>query len=116
MSTIVKLSRPVEYKGQQLREVELHLEKLTGTDLIQVETQLSAEGKFTLVSDTSKLFQVRVAARAASMPAEVLEGLSAQDFNQVCGAVQAFLLSSGSAEAEAEPADEEKEKGRQGKS
>lgn len=74
--------------------LDLKMDELTGWDLIEVETQMNAEGKFALMADYSKVFQARVAARAAKMPVEVLEALPARDFNKIVSAVQLFLMGS----------------------
>ena len=50
--------------------------------------------------DYSKVYLIRVAARAAKIPAEVLEGLSARDFTFVSNRVQNFLMESDSEIAE----------------
>ena len=91
----VALSKPLSHKGQSLDEIELKLEEMTGRDLLEVETQMNAEGKF-LVTDFSKAYQVKIAAKAAKIPAEELENLSARDFNKVTSAVQLFLVGSDS--------------------
>lgn len=91
----VALSKPLSHKGQSLDEIELKLEEMTGRDLLEVETQMNAEGKF-LVTDFSKAYQLRIAAKAARIPVEVLEGLSARDFTKVVSAVQLFLVGSDS--------------------
>lgn len=77
-------------------EIDLALDELTGWDLIEVETQMNAEGKFLLMADYSKAFQARVAAKSARIPVEVLEALPARDFNKIASTVQFFLMGSAS--------------------
>lgn len=93
--TKIKLNKPLQYKGQSISEIELNLEEMKGRDLIEIETQMNADGKF-LVTDFSKAYQVKIAAKAAKIPAEELENLSARDFNKVTSAVQLFLVGSDS--------------------
>ena len=94
----IKLKKPLKHKGEYLNELDIPLENLTGSDLIEVETQMQKSGKFALMPDYSKIYQIRVAARAARIPVEVLEGLSASDFTKVTSGVQNFLMGSDSAE------------------
>ena len=70
----IALSKPLQHKGQALTEIELKLEEMQGRDLIEIETQMNAEGKF-LVTDFSKAYQLKIAAKSARIPAEVLENL-----------------------------------------
>lgn len=91
----ITLSKPLQHKGQALTEIELKLEEMQGRDLIEIETQMNAEGKF-LVTDFSKAYQLKIAAKSARIPAEVLENLPARDFNKIVSAVQLFLVGSDS--------------------
>jgi hypothetical protein len=83
-----------------LRELDIPLENLTGSDLIEVEQQVLRSGKIALVQEYSKCYLIRVAARAARIPVEVLEGLSARDFTAVVNRVQNFLTESDSGTGE----------------
>jgi hypothetical protein len=51
----------LRHKGQELTELDIPLESLTGADLINVEQQLTKSGKITLMADYSKVYLVRVA-------------------------------------------------------
>jgi hypothetical protein len=99
----VKLQKALKHKGQELTELDIPLETLTGADLIEVEQQLIQAGKLTLMADFAKVYLIRVAARAARIPVEVLESLSARDFTVVTGRVQGFLMGSDSGTDETEP-------------
>ncbi|MBQ7263476.1 MAG: phage tail assembly protein [Synergistaceae bacterium] len=92
----VTLTRPIEHKGKPLRELDMDLDGLTGRDLLDVEQDIFRSGKILMMSDFSKLYLVRVAARAARVPFEVLEGLGARDFNALAQEVQSFLIGTGS--------------------
>jgi hypothetical protein len=98
----VELSKPfsVEIGGKSVEYdvLELPLEEMTGADVIAVENQMASEGKVTVAPEFSKLFQVRLAARAVKVPAQTLERLPLRDFARVTGAVQGFLLGSGSSD------------------
>lgn len=92
----VQLKKCLTHKGEELRELDIPLENLTGADLIDVEQQLFRSGKVALMPDYSKVYLIRVAARAARIPVEVLEQLSARDFTIVTNKVQNFLMESDS--------------------
>jgi hypothetical protein len=92
----IPLKKALRHKGQDLKELDIPLETLTGTDLIDVEQQVFQSGKLALMQDFSKIYLIRVAARAAKIPAEVLENLSARDFTVVTNRVQGFLMGSDS--------------------
>jgi hypothetical protein len=96
MKMNIKLKKALRHKGQELIELDIPLENLTGTDLIEVEQQLFKSGKVALMPDYSKVYLIRVAARAARIPVEVLENLSARDFTIVTNQVQSFLMESDS--------------------
>lgn len=98
----IKLKKALRHKGQELTELDIPLENLTGSDLIEVEQQLARSGKIMLIADVSKVYLIRVAGRAAKIPVEVLENLSARDFTVVTNRVQGFLMESDSGTDETE--------------
>lgn len=88
----VQLGKSLRHKGEELNELDIPLEDLTGADLIDVEQQMVRAGKVVVVEESSKVYLIRVAARAARIPVEVLEQLSARDFTRVTNRVQNFLM------------------------
>lgn len=96
----VKLTKPLRHKGAELRELDVDVEGLTGRDLLDVEQEIFRSGKILVMADFAKVYLIRVAARAARIPVEVLEQLPARDFNAVTNEVQAFLTGSGSETSE----------------
>lgn len=98
----VQLGKNLKHKGADLNELDIPLEDLTGADLIDVEQQIFKSGKVALMPDYAKVYLIRVAARAARIPVEVLEQLSARDFTNVTNKVQNFLMGSDSGIVEME--------------
>jgi hypothetical protein len=98
----VKLKKALRHKGKDLLELDIPLENLVGMDLIDVEQQLARSGKIMMIAEFSKGYLIRIAARAAKIPVEVLESLSAQDFTTVTNQVQNFLMGSDSGTGETE--------------
>lgn len=93
------LEKPLKFRGDELRALELNLDDLTGNDLIEVEQQIDNfnDGRLILLPEYSKKYLIAVAARALHMPVEVLRALNARDFTKLTGAVQIFLTGSASA-------------------
>ena len=104
----VQLKKALKHKGQELTELDIPLENLTGLDLIEVERQVADanDKKALILPEFSKSYLAAVASRAARIPVEVLQTLSARDFTTVTGAVQNFLTGSDS-ETEGQPSLEE---------
>lgn len=96
----IKLKRAILYKGEELRELDIPLENLTGNDLIEAEEQIMKTGLAGQVMDISRVYMITVAARAARIPVEALRQTSANDFNKIVNAVRDFLASSDSEESE----------------
>lgn len=94
----VQLKKALKHKGQELTELDIPLENLTGHDLIEVEKQIADanDKKALILPEFSKSYLAAVAGRAAHIPVEVLWTLSARDFTAVTGAVQNFLTGSDS--------------------
>ena len=103
----IELSKPFEFEvgGKKVRhtELEIPLEEMTGSDIIAVENKMLSDGQNSMLGDFSKQFQIRLAARAAKIPVQVLERLPLRDFNKVVIKVQRFLLDSESENPEEEP-------------
>lgn len=96
----IELSTPIKHRGEFVQELNIPLEELTGSDLIAVEGEMNRAGEFTIMYDYSKSYLLRIAARAAKIPIEVLRGMSARDFTQVTSKVSIFLMGSGSEDAD----------------
>jgi len=94
----VQLKKSLSHKGQEFTELDIPLENLTGHDLIEVEKQLADanDKKALILPEFSKSYLAAVASRAARIPVEVLQTLSARDFTAVTNAVQNFLTGSDS--------------------
>ena len=93
----IKLKKPIRHQGQEVSEIDLDLDALTGDDLIAVEDQIFKTGGNPLQNtDLSRVYHITVAARALHMPVETLRGMCARDFARVVNEVRNFLLVSDS--------------------
>lgn len=91
---IIEFSKEYTFEGKSYASIELDLDSLTGADLEAAEQAVIATtGAFsTLIAETSKPFQIAVAARAAKQPIEFFRKLPANDCTKVTLAVSNFLL------------------------
>lgn len=83
----------------------MDFDALTGADIIQVESEMMLQGRFTMFNDFAKIYYARMAAKAAKIPGILLDKLPARDFTRVAGAAQNFLQaldSSGESEKQQE--------------
>lgn len=90
-ANIIKLSKPVEWEGERVEELNLNLDDLTGIDLEAAEREWVMSGGVGM-AETSKIYLLAVAARATGKRVEVLRRLSAKDYTKVSVMVQNFLL------------------------
>lgn len=88
----VIFSEPYNFEGEEYTEIELDLNKLTGTDLIAAETEVRMLGDQTITLEYSRLYLASVASKAIKKPIEFITKLPAKDFTEVTLRVQDFLL------------------------
>ena len=99
----IKLTKAINFHGENLKELDLNLEGLTGNDLINAEKQAMIDENLPMVTDFTRVYQIAIAAQALKMPVEVLRELPIKAFTKITSEVQRFLLdsaSSGTEEAE----------------
>lgn len=87
-----RLSTPFEYEGKKYEELTFDFGALSGNDAIMIEEELEGINKYILAPETSKAYQSRMAARAAEVPADLIEALPLQDFNRITSAARNFLV------------------------
>lgn len=99
----IQLKKAITHKGQELQELDVDLDRLTGNDLIDVEEQAMRAGNNAFsATDFSRVYLIAVAARAAKIPVEVLRMMNAHDFNKVVTEVRNFLTLTDSDESNGE--------------
>lgn len=95
----ITLIKPIVFQGEEVKEIEFDLDGLTGEDMIYVDRVFLSTSDINqgiTIKETSKEYQILVAARAARQPAELFYKLKAKDFSRVTLRVQNFLLVEGS--------------------
>lgn len=92
----ITLTKALQYRDEELQELDLELDTLTGNDLIDVEEELKRKGVTVNAWEYSRTYLIAVAARALHIPAEALKGLNVKDFTAVVNEVLSFLAGAGS--------------------
>ena len=90
-----KFKRPFEYSGATYTELTFNFERLTGRDMVAIETEMQMNNEYALSPEISRNFQSKLAARAAGIGSDVLDAMPLKDFNKITGAARRFLLDSG---------------------
>ena len=90
-----KFQKPFECEGKKYSTLNFYFERLTGKDMIAIETEMQAMGEYALAPEISRGFQCRMAAKAGGVGADVLESMPLPDFNKITNAARDFLISSG---------------------
>lgn len=92
----VTFKRPVEYNGKKYTEITFDFEKLTGKDALEIENELTAQGKPLVIPAFSGDYLTRMAAKAADSPIgyDFFDIVSLRDFNAIRSAARSFLLQS----------------------
>ena len=87
----IKLSKPINYEGEQINELELDLDSLEGRDFIEAEREVGSS-EFTPMKEFSKAHLAILAARACGRPSDLIPLLGIKDFSKVTVEVQNFLF------------------------
>lgn len=88
----IKLSKPFVVNGNEIKEIDLNFDKLTGADLIAASRESGLLGDNSLVPELSKQYLAVVAAKASGLNVDDIMKLPAKDFTAITLAVQNFLL------------------------
>lgn len=90
-----KFKTPFEYEGKKYETLNFYFEKLKGSDMISIESEMQAKNEYALDPLLSRNFQSKMASKAGSIGADVLEALPIQEFNRIVNAARNFLMDSG---------------------
>ncbi|SHG90442.1 hypothetical protein [Tepidibacter thalassicus] len=90
-----EFKKPFEYEGKKFETLNFYFDKLTGKDMIAIETEMQAMGEYALAPEISRGFQCRMAAKAGNIGADALESMPLPEFNKITNAARDFLISSG---------------------
>lgn len=88
----IKLSKALEIKGKEVKEVELDFSNVKGSMLLLAEKEARAKGDQTPSVFLSMTYQAIIAAKVIGVPVDDIESLPAVDFRNVVLPVANFLL------------------------
>ena len=87
--------KPFEYAGETYTTLTFDFEKMTGRDMVSIETEMQMNNEYALAPEISRNFQSKMAARAAGIGSDVMDAMPLPDFNRITNAARDFLLSTG---------------------
>lgn len=87
-----KLTKPIEFEGKEYNELTLDFGSLTGNDAIAIEEEMEAMNLYAMAPETSRAYQIRMAARAGGFPYQLTEQISFRDFTRLANAARNFLV------------------------
>lgn len=89
----IKLAKVVKYDGEEIKEINLDFDSLTGQDLLNAEKEAIALNKnASPIKEFDKGYLSIVAAKAAGISTDIMPLLGAKDFTKVTVQAQNFLL------------------------
>lgn len=90
------LARPIVFDDQEIKELVLNFDDLTGNDLLQAERLAERVQGYTpnFVPLTNTTYQACVVAKASGVVPELILALKAADFSKVTMQAASFLLRS----------------------
>lgn len=92
---VLTLAKPYTYEDKTYEKFVFDFEGLTGSDLVDIETEMTAVGEFALSPEISTSFMCRMAAKAAKVGSDVLLHLPIREFAKVKNKAQNFLIGTG---------------------
>lgn len=92
MAKTIKLSKPLKINQQDVNEVVLDFNKITGATLLVAEREARTRGEDSMSVFVSMQYQAIVAAKIIGVPVEDIEELPGNDFKNIVLSVANFLL------------------------
>lgn len=103
----INLSKPMKVKGEEVRELSLDFDKITGRVMMDLESKCRAMNDSTPDLTFSMKYQAMLAAKAAGVKYDDILDLSGKDMTLVISAVKSFLFEPASETKPEEPKPEE---------
>lgn len=92
MAKTIKLSKPLKINQQDVNEVVLDFNKITGATLLAAEREVRMLGEESMSVFVSMQYQAIVAAKIIGVPVEDITELPGNDFKNIVLSVANFLL------------------------
>lgn len=84
-----------EYEGNKYTTVNFNFGKLTGSEMLAIESEMQANNEYAIDPLLSRNFLCKMASKAGGMGSDALEAMPAKDFIQITNAARNFLIDSG---------------------
>lgn len=85
-------SKPYVFEDEEVKEIEIDLESLKGSDIAAAKKEFSQEGHFSVMLASDPVFCMMLAARLTKRPKEFFEDLPGKDYLAISQGIQNFLL------------------------
>lgn len=92
---IHNFKKPFKYEDKKYSSVNFYFGKLTGGQMLEIESEMQANNEFAIDPLLSRNFLSKMASKASGIPSDVLEAMPARDFIQITNAARNFLANSG---------------------
>ncbi len=89
--------KPFEYEGNKYTSINFYFGKLTGREMLKIESEMQASNEYALDPLLSRNFLSKMASKASGISSDVLEAMPLQDFNKITNAARNFLIDSSDA-------------------
>lgn len=83
--------KPFEYAGETYTTLTFDFEKMTGRDMVSIETEMQMNNEYCLAPEVSGVFR-RKAAKGRGLGSDVLDAMPIKDFNRITNAARSFLI------------------------
>lgn len=87
--------RPVEYEEKTFKTLTFYWDRLNGNDMISIENEMQEMNEYALSPEISASFLSRMAAKAAGVGPDFMEGLPIGEFSKIKNEARNFLISTG---------------------
>lgn len=87
--------KPFEYEGKKYTSISFYFGKLTGGEMLSIESEMQANNEYAIDPLLSRNFLSKMASKASGVPSDAIEAMPARDFIQITNAARNFLINSG---------------------
>ena len=89
---IHKFKNPFKYEEKTYKTLKFYFDRLTGKDMINVETEMQDKGEYAMSPEYSRIFQAMLASKASGVSYDVLKKMPLGEFNRITNVARNFLL------------------------
>lgn len=90
------LKKPVtEFRGDKKlvhKELRFDFASLTGKDMVAIDRELQSEGESVFMRAVHPVFLLKVCARAAGVSEDVIQSVTAKEYDKITGQARLFFL------------------------